>query len=214
MEFNRSVLVRQHTSIVLIDILKTIMSFCTRVNEFCFICGQFLQSGVRKYPMESAGNRLSVLYKEYFNRNYPGDVWYAPSLCCESCHRTLYGWSMHEAYKSFEFSRPMIWRERFEGHDKSHCYFCKTNTHGFNHHTRHHIQYAYSELAIQPFKRFPTEPPPPPPLPSEPVMDNEAPTVSGLFSEHSDYLEPGYDMFAEMRQISQSSFNDICRNIK
>lgn len=184
--------------------------FCGRKNEFCYICGQFMQLGTRKYRMESPGNQLSNLYKTYFNRNYIGDVWYAPNVCCESCHRTIYGWSMQEAWKSFGFSRPMIWRERAEGHDSDNCYFCKTNTHGYTHSTRHHIQYQYSEFALQPYERCPSEHPPPSEQ-NEPAEFDPLETVetSMRYSEYSQH-----DLLAEMRRIPQSSFDDICRNIK
>lgn len=184
--------------------------FCGRKNDFCYVCGQFMQLGVRKYSMESPGNKLSILYKEYFNRDYIGDVWYAPNVCCESCHRTIYGWSMHEKWKSFEFSRPMIWRERDEGHDREHCYFCKTITHGFGHTTRHHISYEYSEFALQPYKRSTCEQPPSSQQ-IEPAL-TEISEASIFTSDHSEY-QPS-DQLEEMRKIPQSSFDDICRNIK
>lgn len=214
---------------------------CSSRNHFCFICGQFVPLNVRRYLMSNED--LDYLYCSYFNvTEILLDVWYAPKICCESCRRTLHGWWNREKYRAFTFSRPMIWRERAEGHDSNHCYFCSTNIAGFRNHTRHRVQYKFNAFAIAPLTndQVQREIPPPPikprpepqptsqpdeqpltedePIQPEPMLEwKEFPptpsTRTGFQSNVSEYVPPNRKE-KSVRQIGQQDFDDISRIIK
>ncbi|XP_076361843.1 uncharacterized protein LOC143252902 [Tachypleus tridentatus] len=76
-------------------------------DAFCYVCGQFIKTRVKKYPM-TASAKMYEVYKAYFgmlvgNQNKP----WAPHFTCEHCKKTLEGWYRGEK-RTMKFSISLV----------------------------------------------------------------------------------------------------------
>lgn len=87
-------------------------------DDFCFICGHFLEAS-HKQPITEEVNEM---YQKCFGYFYQKNFW-SPNYVCDSCCSHLKQWKLDKTKQKL-FLSPMIWRL-----PKSHpedCYFCQT----------------------------------------------------------------------------------------
>ena len=106
-------------------------------------------------------DRIKKLYLTYFGCAFcDQDKNWASHVCCLDCCNRLNKWFAGEKF-TLSFAVPMVWREQ-----KVHatdCYFCLTNTQGYNHKTRKKIVYPSLPSAIRPVEHSDELPVPIPP---------------------------------------------------
>ena len=90
-------------------------------DNFCFVCGVFLNVKSVKYTIVE-GNLFCSAYKAYFGVQVGDqDKSWAPQMVCRSCLSTLELWYRGEKWK-LKFGMPRIWREPTD--HTNNCYFC------------------------------------------------------------------------------------------
>lgn len=108
-------------------------------NIFCYICAKFESKSNRRRITEYLAN----LYAECFGKNVVYSE-YAPNIICNSCRIMLPRW---KEGKTVKYKTPTIWNRPHLGSD---CYFCNTNTSGFQNKIKSKINYALVTSVIQP----------------------------------------------------------------
>lgn len=108
------------------------MSFCEKLEHFCFICGQF----TAKRNKRSKTDNFKVWFRSYYEREWI-DEYYAPQFGCSSCYTGLYRWSKQKkdqpnmsALKP-KYKEPMTWINP-GNHDRIECYSCVNYVLGLN----------------------------------------------------------------------------------
>lgn len=105
-------------------------------DNFCYICGQIIILPKQKRPITEA---VKQNFKKYFNVKLGDqDKPWAPHTVCLNCTVRLSAWARGED-RSMPFATPMVWREQIN--HNSDCYFCLTDTFGFNMKNKHDIKY-------------------------------------------------------------------------
>jgi hypothetical protein len=136
-------------------------------NSFCYICGKYFFK-CQHTQLRPITNDISALYQAYFKIPLSdNDKSWAPSKACTNCTSSLLRWKTSGS--AMPFGIPMIWREPFS--HPLHCYFCSTETFGFNKKTKSKLKYPDLESAMKPQPHLPNEPIPL--RPQEEYMDFE-----------------------------------------
>lgn len=113
---------------------------CDKSNQFCFICGLFLDKSHR-YEL-SKNKKLVEAFCVLFNRTYVPSRWYEPEYSCSTCALTLkLNYAGKCNGKNLPFSSPMVWHRQVL-HRPEDCYFCQTSVTGHHYKTRNRINYA------------------------------------------------------------------------
>lgn len=131
---------------------------CDKRNNFCYICGSFVDNRHR-YKFEI--NKVATEeYNKLFYTSYNGSSWYEPEHICLLCLTKLkIGKSKNnEKHTSLPFSVPMTWHYQVY-HKADDCYFCQTNIAGHQYKTRKLIKYADILTVTKPvlFESFKTK---------------------------------------------------------
>lgn len=136
-------------------------------DSFCYICGHFTFA---KNRMKIDDN-VKSFYRNYFNISISNqDKSWAPHMACKSCVESLRRWNNAKSdVTPMPFKTPVIWREA-ASHDE--CYFCLTNTFGFNVKNSHNIKYPDVASVTKPIPYTSDDSPPTPPLLKQEVEDN------------------------------------------
>lgn len=113
---------------------------CDKRNQFCFICGLFVD---KKHRFELTKNVTVVQrYNLVFNLKFSKSRWYEPEYACSMCSAALKKCKLKNKNEQYlPFIVPMVWHYQIM-HKPEDCYFCQTNTLGHRYNTRHHIRYA------------------------------------------------------------------------
>ena len=175
-------------------------------DSFCYICGQFMMSSMRK----TMSSKLKVAYHLYFGCQV-GDQnksW-APHYCCTQCYTSLTQW-LNGKRKSMPFAVPMVWREQKNHTDD--CYFCSTQVSGHSMKTRKKIKYPDCPSAIRPVLHGDGLPVPTPP--TDPP-NTDASSSDDSESEETNVYEPNPtgESSSDPHLISQADLNDLVRDL-
>lgn len=136
------------------------MDKCSKLNNFCYVCGRFtIMPSRRKISSE-----IHKLYEEYFSQSVHSGVLWAPSIVCTSCVIHLNKWKSSGA--AMPFGVPMIWIDP-EVHDSAKCYACVNHVVGMNRLKSGSFSYigtTYSQLPLPHSAEIPV---PEKPIPTE-----------------------------------------------
>ena len=140
-------------------------------------------------------------------------IW-APKFCCNSCSRTLLGWTKG-THTSMPFAIPMVWRE-----PKNHlndCYFCMTYVKGFTGKSKDKIKYSSCPSAILPVAHDESLPIPTPPtsfsLDSDQESDEDEPIKPGCSYEPQESSSSSSYEESRPLLINQPRLNDLIRDL-
>jgi hypothetical protein len=115
----------------------------TSPSSFCYICANFTFLSSRK----KITPEIREIYKECFKMPLCDDQQeWAPSTVCSKCVSTLKRWKAGDALLHFEV--PAIWR--MPSMHPENCYFCMTETRGFNKTNSSNIKYPVLEACVKP----------------------------------------------------------------
>lgn len=107
---------------------------------FCFVCGEY----------KKLSEKFKLIYSECFGIEVAKqNVNWVPQKCCSRCHSMVTRWKIDKIKRNLKFTKPMIWSPPTCQND---CYFCMTNTKGFNMATRSKIVYADVSSVVKPVK--------------------------------------------------------------
>lgn len=135
-----------------------------RSNSFCNVCGEYnLKKNLQRF-----NDDLRETYEECFKCRVIDDKQdWLPQLICNKCR------AMFTRYRKnrtpIKFIKPVIWSEPKSKED---CYFCMTNTRGFNSSNIHKIVYASVSSVTKPFM-----------VPTKESNDDQESDISSLLSE-------------------------------
>ena len=111
---------------------------------FYYICGEMTASKYR----QKITDPIKKLYLAYFGCALGDqDKSWAPHVCSLGCCNRLNKWFAGKK-PTLPFAVPMVWRE-LKDHATD-CYFCLTNTQGYNHIARKKIVYPSLPSTIRP----------------------------------------------------------------
>lgn len=121
---------------------------CPNRDRFCMLCGLYTP----KSHMRPITPSFVKGYEEYFKLKYSPNL-YVPQIVCDYCYRAILATTSDTEQKHpMRFVSPVVWLPRSE-HNKSLCYFCLTNTFGYQYSTRKTILYA-NVPSVLPAKLF------------------------------------------------------------
>lgn len=170
-----------------------------KVNNFCYICGNYMLDSKRK----NITPNVHSLFQEYFKMKIGDqDKPWAPHVVCSTCVSTLNNWKKSNGKTQFDFAVPMYWMKVV---DHSQCYFCQTNTTGFNKKNLKNIKYASFTSAKRP-------------IPWNEGEERPIPTTSSGSSSESSENDPmnistnTFDNVDGPMLFDQQSLNDLVRN--
>ena len=147
-------------------------------DVFCYICGELTFIKYRRNLTE----HVKKLYRAYFGcKAGDQDKNWAPHSCCVRCSSALSLWFKGSG-PGLPFGVPMIWREQ---HDhSSDCYFCLTDTKGYNTKNKDCIKYPNLPSAIRPVSHSAEIP-----VPTAPVTlpSNESDSSDSCDTECSEF---------------------------
>ena len=111
---------------------------CTKnANVFCYVCADFIP---KKQHRRIFNKRLRNLCKECFRLNADIQIrkW-APNVICPTCRNMISKWNKLRDDSVLRFCKPAEWSEPI---NKDDCYFCNTETYGYNMANMHKLIYA------------------------------------------------------------------------
>ena len=150
-------------------------------------------------------DRIKKLYLAYFGCALGDqDKSWAPHVCCLDCCNRLNKWFAGEK-PTLSFAVPMVWRKQKD--HATDCYFCLTNTQGYNHKARKKIVYPSLPSAIRPVEHSDELPVPIPPetLP-EPMAESSESSCDSEFQDDSSCTNCPH-------LINQHELNDLVRDL-
>ena len=104
-----------------------------KTSSFCYVCGDFATVAQRRTIISLP----RTTYVHYFDCKIGDqDKSWAPHICYKLCYNGLTA-CLNAKKAAFNFAVPMVWREPRNHPDD--CYFCLTNTTGFNTSSRKNI---------------------------------------------------------------------------
>lgn len=113
---------------------------CPFRDKFCFVCGMFAPPN----HMHQITENFELGYEDFFDKVVV-PTWYKPNVSCDYCYRCMvaYHSGSDRDFKKhmIKYSAPVQWLPRSE-HVAASCYFCQSNTFGFNYMNRERIRYA------------------------------------------------------------------------
>lgn len=133
------------------------MVFCSKINNFCFICGKLVCGNSRA----KCGIFQSLCKAYYKDKEWNDDI-YVPNVGCSSCYKSLKNWSTQESDKepkiNPKYKEPMIWFNP-GGHKPEECYFCVNFVPGTNVSKRASVKYIATINTILPVEHNKQSPP-------------------------------------------------------
>ncbi|EFN74656.1 hypothetical protein EAG_00540, partial [Camponotus floridanus] len=105
-------------------------------NTFCFVCGKFEISKLRRKMSDTCINIYRECYEGVLSSQ--DDTFASDSICC-SYYNMLRRWSETKNNKLLKYRSPTIWSIPQSQED---CYFCNTVVEGFNAKTKSRISYS------------------------------------------------------------------------
>lgn len=188
------------------------MSYCTKRDQFCFICGKFtVERNVR------ARNTLQELYLQCYNSHWIDDA-YAPQIGCTSCYTSLKR-KIDKKHDKPKYKFPMTWFDPGE-HNEADCYFCVNTVRGINSAKRSSMEYLPTQYAILPIEHTKESPviestveQPHQQSTSDEAMDVDAATIDIQEPSTSEYVPSG-DVHTAPVLITQAQLNNMCRRLE
>ena len=169
-------------------------------NNFCYICGLFTLDKKKV----AINKQCSDLYEVYFKKpiSHQDKSW-VPHIACSSCIAALRRWNIARIQvTSMPFKEPMVWREPVTHDD---CYFCQTQTFGFNTKNSHLIEYPKVTSVTKSIPYGAGDTPPAPSLLKQKIEDDVV----------NDNFDPIYDEVSDSNTIlfNQAALNDLIRDL-
>ena len=171
---------------------------------FCYICGRLTFTKKRM----KIDDNVKQLYRNYFNISISNqDASWVPHTACKSCVESLRRWNNAKSdVPGMPFKIPVIWREA-ASHDE--CYFCSTNTFGYNDKNVYHIEYTNVGSVTKPISYSFDDRPPTLPLFKEEVEENT--DVHYTEDRESEYIPSTSDSLPIL--FVQNVLDDLVRDL-
>lgn len=187
------------------------MASCQRINEFCFICGEY------SFPKQRSciTAPIRVAFEKYFGFTLNDTLPWTPSICCHYCCCRLQNWIGGRATNSKLFAVPMLWWKPQEDHKN--CYFCQfPNISGIKMKNKGLIVYP-NECSVQfPVPHCEMLPRPSPPVKqvSEELYDDDNGDRDAIDAVTSDpdFVCPEGEKDPQV--FNQSALNDLFRDLE
>jgi len=110
-------------------------------TAFCYMCGDFKNKKNLRTFSEDLKNVFEQCFNSEVNRR---NVHWLSQKICSGCKMMLNRWQLSKT--KVKFVKPIVWREL---NSKEDCYFCMTNTKGFNSSNSHKIQCTHVSSIIK-----------------------------------------------------------------